>query len=449
MINWKENKSFCPYPFKAALLEHSNDKVVPCCRWAAFSHGEHFTNHLATDSKDQVMDYKTYFDEIREKMIKGESIRECKKCYQQENDGVRSMRTIALADFVKNSKELQARQKNRGPKGLIQEITQPNLEYLEIESGRYCNLKCRSCGPSLSSSWDEDIKNNDKVLTNFFGSNHQLFDDIQSKTNTNDSLALLTYEDCKHLTEIKVTGGEPFLTDSFLRFIENLVEWDIAKNILLDVFTNASFFPKEKHTTMLTKFRLVDINLSIDGVGERNNFLRKKSKWQVVEKVAKKWEELSLENENITIGISHTYTIFNSLYYDEFLNWCYTYFDKRTISGTKDTDSDFIDFTVSYGPDYLSVRNFSSKVREKILQQVKNQWNHIKGFKEYNITTNRLFAKGIIDHSFKQLIGALTSSDAIGNAVDSTFKEKTEMFDRIRKENWSETFPKLAEVINE
>lgn len=449
MINWKENKSFCPYPFKAALLEHSNDKVVPCCRWAAFSHDDHFTNHLATDSKSQVMDYKTYFDEIREKMIKGESIQECKKCYQQENDGVRSMRTIALADFVKNSKELQARQKNRGPKGLIQEITQPKLEYLEIESGRYCNLKCRSCGPNLSSSWDEDVKNNDKVLTNFFGSNHEVFDDIQSRTNTNDSLALLTYEDCKHLTEIKVTGGEPFLTDSFLRFIENLVEWDIAKNILLDVFTNASFYPKEKHITMLTKFRLVDINLSIDGVGERNNFLRKKSKWQVVEKVAKKWEELSLENENITIGISHTYTIFNSLYYDEFLNWCYTYFDKRTISGTKDTDSDFIDFTVSYGPDYLSVRNFSSEVREKILQQVKNQWNHIKGFKEYNITTDRLFAKGIIDHSFKQLIGALTSSDANGNAVDSTFKEKTEMFDRIRKENWRETFPKLAEVIDE
>ena len=449
MINWKENKSFCPYPFKAALLEHSNDKVVPCCRWAAFSHDDHFTNHLATDSKSQVMDYKTYFDEIREKMIKGESIQECKKCYQQENDGVRSMRTIALADFVKNSKELQARQKNRGPKGLIQEITQPKLEYLEIESGRYCNLKCRSCGPNLSSSWDEDVKNNDKVLTNFFGSNHQIFDDIQSRTNTNDSLALLTYEDCKHLTEIKVTGGEPFLTDSFLRFIENLVEWDIAKNILLDVFTNASFYPKEKHITMLTKFRLVDINLSIDGVGERNNFLRKKSKWQVVEKVAKKWEELSLENENITIGISHTYTIFNSLYYDEFLNWCYTYFDKRTISGTKDTDSDFIDFTVSYGPDYLSVRNFSSEVREKILQQVKNQWNHIKGFKEYNITTDRLFAKGIIDHSFKQLIGALTSSDANGNAVDSIFKEKTEMFDKIRKENWRETFPKLAEVFDE
>ena len=95
------------------------------------------------------------------------------------------------------------------------------------------------------------------------------------------------------------------------------------------------------------------------------------------------------------------------------------------------------------------MRNFSLEIREKILEQVKNQWSHIKGFKEYNIGTDRLFSKGIIDHSFKQLIGALTSSDANGNIIDSTFKEKTEMFDKIRKENWRETFPKLAEVFDE
>ena len=449
MIDLKKNKSFCPYPFKAALLEHSNDKVVPCCRWNSFSNDKGFSNYLAIDNQSQVMDYKTYFDEIREKMIKGEPVKECKKCYQQENDGVRSMRTIALADFVKNSKELQARQKNRGPKGLIQEITQPKLEYLEIESGRYCNLKCRSCGPNLSSSWDDDVKGNDKVLTNFYGSNHKIFNNIQSKTNTNDSLALLTYEDCKHLNEIKVTGGEPFLTDAFLKFIENLVEWDVAKNIVLDVFTNSSFYPKEKHINMLTKFKLVDINLSIDGVGERNDFLRKKSKWQVVQRVAKQWEELSLENENIYIGVSHTYTILNSLYFDEFLNWCHTYFDKRTISGTKDTDSDFIDFAVAYGPDYLSVRNFSLEVREKILEKVKKQWDHMKSLKEYRMGSHRLFKKVIVDNSFKKIIGALTSQDGNRTAIDSTFKEKTEMFDKIRKENWREAFPELAEVFDE
>ena len=432
MIDLKKNKTFCPYPFKAALLEHSNDTVVPCCRWNSNSLVRQSKNYLNTDNRDQVMDYKNYFDIVREKMIKGEPVQECTKCYQQEHDGLNSMRSSALNDFVEDIKALEKKQSNRGPKGLSQEITIPKLEYLEIESGRYCNLKCRSCGPGFSSSWDEDVTGNNQVLTNFYGSKHDVFDDLQGKTRTNDSLALLTYKDSQYLNEIKVTGGEPFLTDSFLKFLENLVEWGIAKNIVLDVFTNSSFFPKEKHTQMLTKFKQVDINLSIDAIGERNDFLRKKSKWQVVQDVAKRWEELSIQNNNISIRISHTVTIFNSLYFDEFLNWCNTHFDKKTIT------SDFVHVAVAYGPDYLSVRNFSRPIKEKLLQIVTKQWNE----------SNRLFSKSLVDQKFKRIVTALDSTD-LKDPIDSVFEEKTEMFDKIRKEDWRTTFPKLVEVFDE
>ena len=432
MIDLKKNKTFCPYPFKAALLEHSNDTVVPCCRWNSNSLVRQSKNYLNTDNRDQVMDYKNYFDIVREKMIKGEPVQECTKCYQQEHDGLNSMRSSALNDFVEDTKALEKKQSNRGPKGLSQEITIPKLEYLEIESGRYCNLKCRSCGPGFSSSWDEDVTGNNQVLTNFYGSKHDVFDDLQGKTRTNDSLALLTYKDSQYLNEIKVTGGEPFLTDSFLKFLENLVEWGIAKNIVLDVFTNSSFFPKEKHTQMLTKFKQVDINLSIDAIGERNDFLRKKSKWQVVQDVAKRWEELSIQNNNISIRISHTVTIFNSLYFDEFLNWCNTHFDKKTIN------SDFVHVAVAYGPDYLSVRNFSRPIKEKLLQIVTKQWNE----------SNRLFSKSLVDQKFKRIVTALDSTD-LKDPIDSVFEEKTEMFDKIRKEDWRTTFPKLVEVFDE
>lgn len=432
MIDLKKNKTFCPYPFKAALLEHSNDTVVPCCRWNSNSLVQQSKNHLNKDSRDQVMDYKNYFDIVREKMIKGEPVLECAKCYQQEHDGLSSMRSSALNDFVEDTKALEKKQGHRGPKGLSQEITIPKLEYLEIESGRYCNLKCRSCGPGFSSSWDEDVTGNNQVLTNFYGSKHNVFDDLQSKTRTNDSLALLTYKDSQYLNEIKVTGGEPFLTDSFLKFLENLVEWGIAKNIVLDVFTNSSFFPKEKHTQMLTKFKQVDINLSIDAVGERNNFLRKKSKWQVVQDVSKSWEELSIQNNNISIKINHTVTIFNSLYLDEFLNWCNTHFDKKTMN------SGFVHVAVAYGPDYLSVRNFSRPIKEKLLQIVTKQWNE----------SNRLFSKSLVDQKFKRIVTALDSKN-LKDPIDSVFEEKTEMFDKIRKENWRATFPELAEVFDE
>ena len=81
-----------------------------------------------------------------------------------------SMRTESIKEF-QNYDEQEAKKKlNYGPIGKLETIQQPELTYLEIQSGRYCNLKCRSCGPGLSTSWDEDLVSSD-VLTNFFGPN--------------------------------------------------------------------------------------------------------------------------------------------------------------------------------------------------------------------------------------------------------------------------------------
>ena len=129
---------------------------------------------------------------------------------------------------------------------------------------------------------------------------------------------------------------------------------------------------------------------------------------------------------------SHTITIFNSLYFDEFLNWCNTHFDKKTIN------SDFVHVAVAYGPDYLSVRNFSRPIKEKLLQIVTKQWNE----------SNRLFSKSLVDQKFKRIVTALDSTD-LKDPIDSVFEEKTEMFDKIRKEDWRTTFPKLVEVFDE
>ncbi len=452
MINWKENKTFCPYAFKGALIKHNNN-VVPCCRWNSWALTEDGSkSHRHSESLDltqkNLINYETYFDDVRKKMLKGEVVRECVKCYQQEQDGVNSMRLSAIRDFVKKPEKLKQLVDHRGPKGLHKNMYKPRLEYLEIESGRYCNLKCRSCGPGLSSSWDEDLKNNKKAVENFYGNDHHWYEQEKKGANTNESLAMLSYEDCKHLTEIKVTGGEPFLTDAFLKFVENLVNWDLSKNIILDVFTNASFYPKAKHTKLLTKFKFVDINMSIDGVGKHNEFLRKKSKWSVIEKVTKQWEKLALDNKNISIGISHTLTIFNCLHYIDFLKWCKNHFNKKMFveENGKPAGGNFVDFAVAYGPDYLAIRNFSSSVKKELLRNIYDQWEELQQLPEYESKNHRLLAKGHLDGSFRKIIKTLQNTD--GDNINLKFKEKTELFDKIRNENWKEVFPELVEVLN-
>ena len=59
-----------------------------------------------------------------------------------------------------------------------------------------------------------------------------------------------------------------------------------------------------------------------------------------------------------------------------------------------------------------------------------------------------MFSKSLVDQKFKRIVTALDSTDS-KDPIDSVFEEKTEIFDKIRNENWRTTFPKLVEVFDE
>ena len=419
-----------------------------------------FAKQFGNDKK--IINYDSYFSDIREKMLKGEKVSECRRCYADEDLGLPSMRTRSMLDFVNTPEEVEVRRSwpRRGPKGLLTDLVKPQLEYLEIESGRFCNLKCRTCGPGLSTSWDEDLNKSSEAVNNFYGTDLTWWRDVQEHETTNNTLSLLTYEDCKNLREIKVTGGEPFLTDTFLKFIENLVKWDIAKNIILDVFTNCSFFPKKKYLKALPYFRAVMLNLSLDAVEERSNFIRKKSKWELTLKVATGWKKLACNNKNIGIKISHTISVLNVLYFTEFCKWAHTFFANKSETGWDDVTNiqslrspdriSLIDHTIVYGPDYLSIRNFSDSKKEMILKNVyKQQKELIPWLKNKNkkIISDKVINVQAIDDIFSAIIIILKKKS--NQSIEDTFLTKTEMFDNIRNENWRTVFPELAEIVDE
>lgn len=437
MIDLENNKSFCPYAFKGALLSASTvGMTVPCCRFDVREHPTNEQDYFEEHESDIRNYNKNFYDSIRQKMINGEMIPGCHKCYKEEQMLGTSMRTESIKEF-QNYDEQEAKKKlNYGPIGKLETIQQPELTYLEIQSGRYCNLKCRSCGPGLSTSWDEDLVSSD-VLTNFFGPNkHFLANKLAEAPSTNIDLDLLTYDDCLKLTGIKITGGEPFLTDTVTSFLTKLNDWGLAKNISIEVFTNCSFFPKAKYREILPNFRLVTVCLSLDAVEQRAEFIRKKSKWQVVEKVAKFWNDFSLEHSTIKINISHTVSIFNVMYFYEFLKWAEQKFQDQI-------DSSNFDYLIEYhfvsSPTYLFIGNFSDSAKKNIVSHIDDL--SIKSENELvNKYSKKLYKKYVED--VKKIMAKQNK-----NTTDE-FKEKTAMFDKIRKENWQQVFPELVEVVN-
>ena len=97
------SKVFCDKPFNHNYI-HTNGKMRLCCTTI---------QDLPTDDNYTVFDARKHFiedywnsnrmREIRRKMIAGEKIRDCERCYKQEEQGVDSLRsTHGINTFPKD-----------------------------------------------------------------------------------------------------------------------------------------------------------------------------------------------------------------------------------------------------------------------------------------------------------------------------------------------------------
>tara|TARA_B100001248_G_scaffold261430_1_gene252610 strand:+ start:20537 stop:21787 length:1251 start_codon:yes stop_codon:yes gene_type:complete len=415
MIDLKNNKTYCPYLFRGAVMQVPDGSIVPCCRYKD-------DGQVYPKSFDK--GYKKIWETIRNKSLNGKKIKGCWRCYQDEEAGIKSMRESAIDTNSEISYDY-----NKDPK-----YSETELEFLEIQTGRFCNLKCRSCGPKLSTTWDEDLDKNESLIKNFFGNEHHEYITIKQLPKTNESLSSIKYDTVKHLKNVKATGGEPFLNDQFQTFLSNLVKWDLAKNIHLEVFTNCSFFPKEQYRKLIPQFKSAKIDLSLDAIGERAEFLRKGSQWKKVMDSATEWVKVSQQHLNVSVVIGHTLTIYNVLYLKEFINWIADHFPKEIIT------KDFLDLHLAQTPQYLSLSNFSSNNQSKIKEIVQQH-------KKQLISThnNNEVILSIVEKSYSKVSKGL---NYISNDLSNEFLEKANLIDDVRSENWRTTFPELAEVIH-
>ena len=100
------SKVFCEKPFNHNYI-HTNGKMRLCCTTI---------QDLPTDNNYNLFDANTHsirdywnsnrMKEIRRKMIAGDKIRDCERCYRQEEQGVQSLRsTGGMAEFIAKTEE--------------------------------------------------------------------------------------------------------------------------------------------------------------------------------------------------------------------------------------------------------------------------------------------------------------------------------------------------------
>ena len=176
------------------------------------------------------------------------------------------------------------------------------LEDLQIALDFYCNMTCRSCRPGVSTKWDsltDEISDLKKIEPNHYNDigNHKAY--------VKRLKQVLVNTDFSELKNIRIVGGEPFYSKNLKWFLKLLDEKSNLKNVTFSCNTNCSVIPDNEILNLLSKFKSIKIDISIDAIGELAESIRYGVKWNVIK------DNLNVWNGLATIMISPTVSILN------------------------------------------------------------------------------------------------------------------------------------------
>lgn len=315
--------------------------------------------------------------QLREKNNRNEWHSECWQCERLEKTGAKSFRKSMLDKF-----------------GVKHNLTGP--QRIDLLFDRNCNLACRTCGPDSSTLWAKHLKDNNLPTGAI----------PNDEDNLPKILHALRSMDLSNLGMVQYCGGETLLGNSYWHTSEALAELvpDAKNKIELGFQTNGTQSIDKKHYETIEKFKLVKLIVSLDGIGDRFNYLRWPASWnQVEDNILTLRETLP---SNVVFLVQETTSCLNLFYSKEVPDWV-----KENFNTNREGDSTSHSTQLAIHP-YLNINNITQEYIDAI------------------------------------------QGTAIRNAIPPTWQENpesiktfinvTEKFDRIRGQDWKKTFPDIV-----
>jgi len=397
----KNSSSFC-----IAAFTHTNftidGKVSPCCLAEPLEKGIEDFENIWTGSS---------YVELRKKMLEGTRPLECWRCWQIEDKKGYSDRQIHNNTFLKDNNE-----------NLDIDVIKGNTTgfplWLDIRPGRFCNLKCRMCYSGNSSQIKEEIYLQNKADQDIIGDRPEEFDDWID----NPAAFQIMKKLIPNIKTIKIAGGEPL----FMQGVIKLFEWCIQTgntHLCVDITTNGTR-NTGKVINYCKAFKKVHMNVSIDAIGNLNNYIRGNSKWSDVSSSLRLYNNL-----NWSINIMVTVQLYNIHYISRLISWWAVNYRKcklvfNIVNEPKDMKIDLLDLQERF------------KIKEEILFAIKN----------HNITDKEIFISRL------SVVLEMLEENLICSNLDGLrkkFVNRSNVLDRIRKESLQDTNIKLFNCIKE
>jgi len=355
MNNSKE--TFCAAPWFQIRNSNNMGKRV-CCTISS-----EITKNIPSQSMSSIeyLNSEPILD-LKKDLANGVKSKYCNICWLDEENGTRSVRQ-GLNSLLSMQKDSDAPSWMDAYFSKKKDFTSDVILSADIKTGNTCNYACVMCTPEDSSmiyaNW---VSNKDHPIVrtklekdptylqrakSFSVKNKKYMDYLDDIIGNNNNIKFL-----------KFLGGEPFLDHFLLTKLRQLPD-SVKNKLSLHFVTNAS---KDFSDIIdsLGNFKYIQCSVSLEGIGEVQEWARYGSDWNQVERHVLK----GLYNPKIDLTVLYTFQTATVLGFQDLAKWCKSNNIKLVAN-------------IVYDPECLSVKTLPEDIKKNLLLEVASNKNII------------------------------------------------------------------------
>tara|TARA_Y100000296_G_scaffold71719_1_gene87444 strand:+ start:357 stop:1547 length:1191 start_codon:yes stop_codon:yes gene_type:complete len=220
----------------------------------------------------------------------------CKDCFYYESLGAKSWRQYENENWSLYIDDVLAGRAPSQPKSL------------SLRFSNLCNFSCRTCRPATSTGWFKDA-----LFLNPHGQYHKV-----TSTPSNKSMLSQIEPYLKGLTQIHFVGGEPLMESEHYDILERLASVNPDIEITYDTNLSILSLGDREVIPLWNQFKKVNLSASIDGLGEKGEFIRKGLDWN---SFLKNWNRVKEEAPHVRLMNNFTLSVYNMFHVLEFIEF--------------------------------------------------------------------------------------------------------------------------------
>ena len=395
-----KSKTYCVHLFSQVATSPSG-YLRPCCH---FNDKMSKNIHISKTSPSEFFN-SPYFENLREKVNKGEKLKGCGYCYSMEKNNVESMRQRHNRNYFEIVKKVG------------NSLQQDSIQSIDLRMGNLCNLGCVMCHPDTSSFLEREQQKHHKE--NFFGELPSSFDLMEWYKDP--KIIQDIKNDTRSISKLWLLGGEPLINMGNLEILEAFKSK--GKSLEIEISSNITVL-NERILELLSRHNTI-IKCSIDGFGAISDYIRYPSVFKDIDKNFR-----MLFQTDIRIEIVFSVQVLNLLNIKDFYFWL------KNICEKFSKPCPFSLSNIVVCPSHLAIKNLPDDLKTKAVKELKDVLKDIESSEKQYIHPVTLF----------QLVDYLEKEKGDVREIQRGWKF-IESFDRIRKKSWHDVVPWMEKVL--